>query len=58
MMMSNFSHLVESLGGLKETEIMLSKYIKIIENSNNVSPNNENYHNSNMYSSNKPRNSY
>jgi len=33
MMVSNFSALVESLNELKETEIMLAKYIKIIENS-------------------------
>lgn len=36
MMMGNFAALVESLNALKETEIMLSKYIKIIENSKKI----------------------
>jgi len=34
MMMGNFSTLLEGINELKETEIMLAKYIKIIENSN------------------------
>ena len=33
MMVSNFAALLEGLNDLKETEIMLGKYIKIIENS-------------------------
>lgn len=33
MMMGNFAALLEGISQLKETEIMLAKYIKIIENS-------------------------
>jgi hypothetical protein len=36
MMMGNFAALMEGLNELKETEIMLSKYVKIIENSNSL----------------------
>ena len=36
MMVSNFSALLEGLNDLKETEIMLGKYIKIIENSYSI----------------------
>ena len=36
MMMGNFAALLEGITQLKETEIMLAKYIKIIENSTTI----------------------